>query len=179
MDVDDAGSDGDDTPSPDAADAAGTSEQMNPSAGSALARRVQLEKRIATAPRCDAPLPVAPQPPSATTEEEKAAEVTMHPEQKSAAALARYHSKPSGPLAPPPGTRIVTKFGGVWYKGRLTWSKEHRARAIYEDDGEEEDISFPDADVRVVLAPGSATPAPMPAVKAAAPSRSSRAGSLQ
>ena len=73
----------------------------------------------------------------------------------SAAALARDATE-SGLLAPPVGTVVVTKFGQKWWRGRVMWSSDARARVVY-DDEEEEQITFPDRNVRIV-APATARP---------------------
>ncbi len=74
------------------------------------------------------------------------------------------YSTPSGPCAPPVGAMIVVKFGPEWYIGRVISSAGSQARAVYED-GTEEDISFPDGEVRVVV-PEKAATVMMPSIAA-------------
>ena len=57
------------------------------------------------------------------------------------------------PALPPPGSRITVRFSdGIDYGGTITeLVDEHHARVLY-DDGQSENVRFPDPDVRVLRA---------------------------
>ena len=119
-------------------------------------------------------------PKLAATDEEKALEPAAHigaTKEEPAPRIRRItdrslaregYSTPSGPFAPPAGAMIVVKFRPEWFRARVISSTGSQARAVYED-GAEEDITFPDDDVRVVVPEKAAAVMPSSIVAAARP----------